>query len=54
MILSDYETLLSKASVAVTPQIIVIDKARLLEKISELSDSTMRELAENIQLVLGI
>ncbi len=54
MILPDYETLLSKDSVAVTPQITVIDKARLLEKISELSDSTMRELAENIRLVLGI
>ena len=48
------KTRLSKDSVAVTPQITVIDKARLIEKISELPHATMKELAENIKLLLDI
>ncbi|MBQ4377697.1 MAG: type II toxin-antitoxin system PemK/MazF family toxin [Treponema sp.] len=48
------ETGLSKDSVAVTPQITVIDKSRLLEKVSELNSDTMSECAENIRLLLDI
>ena len=54
MLLSTNETKLSKESVAVTPQMTVIDKARLKEKISVLSFSTMQECATNIRLVLDV
>ena len=54
MLLSTNETRLSKESVAVTPQMTVIDKARLKEKISNLSFSIMQEVATNIRLVLDI
>ena len=45
---------LSKDSVVVTPQITVIDKERLIEKITELSDVVMHQCAENIRLLLNI
>lgn len=52
--LSAGETGLAKDSVAVTPQITAIDKARLVERVSLLPRSVMRECAENIKLVLDI
>ena len=54
MELSAEETGLPKASVAVTPQITVIDRARLLERVSVLPDYIMRECAENIKLLLNL
>lgn len=54
MKLSADDTGLPKDSVAVTPQITVIDKARLLECVSVLPDYIMRECAENIKLLLDL
>ena len=54
MYLSAKETGLSKDSVAVTPQITVIDRARLVERVSVLSEYIMRDCADNIKLVLNI
>ena len=54
MLLTADETGLSKDSVAVTPQITVIDKARLAGRVSSLPRHLMQECAENIKLVLGI
>lgn len=54
MILSSKESGLSKDSVVVTPQMTVIDKARLKEKISTLSFAIMQECATNIRLVLDV
>ncbi len=48
------ETNLSKDSVVVTPQIIVVDKSRLIERISVLSSSVMSEISECIKLLLGL
>ena len=45
---------LSKDSVIVTPQITVIDKARLVEKVCELPLDMMQQCAENIRLLLDI
>ena len=52
--LSASETGLQKDSVAVTPQITVIDKARLIEKVTKVSDDTMQQCAENIRLILDL
>lgn len=41
-------------SVVVTPQITVIDKSRLDDKICVLSDEIMQQLNENICLLLDI
>ncbi len=54
IVLSSYETKLPKDSVAVTPQITVIDRARLLEMVSALSYSTMQEIGSNIRLLLDL
>ena len=54
MELSAAETGLPKDSVAVTPQITVIDRARLLERVSVLPDYIMRECTENIKLLLDV
>lgn len=54
MLLSSSDTGLGKDSVVVTPQITVIDKARLDDKISVLSDEIMQQLNENICLLLDI
>ena len=54
MELSAEETGLSKDSVAVTPQITVIDKSRLIERVSILPIYLMKECATNIKLLLGI
>jgi mRNA interferase MazF len=54
MLLPVAQTGLNKDSVAVTPQITVIDKARLSEKICDLSDEFMRQCDENIQLLLDL
>lgn len=54
MLLTAEETGLSKDSVAVTPQITVIDKARLVERVSVLPHYIMQECAKNIKLVLNI
>lgn len=54
MLLSSNETGLSKDSVAVTPQITVIDKVRLVERISELSADIMRQCSECMQMLLDI
>lgn len=52
--LSKEESKLSKDSVVVTPQITVIDKMRLMEHVSVLSDSSMNMISEGIQLVLSL
>ena len=54
MELSAAETGLPKDSVAVTPQITVIDRARLLERVSVLPDYIMRECTESIKLLLDV
>ena len=54
MLLSSSDTGLGKDSVVVTPQITVIDKARLDDKICVLSDEIMKQLNENICLLLDI
>ena len=54
LLLSTSETGLSKDSVAVTPQITAIDKARLVEKVSELPSNTIIACMQNICLLLGI
>ena len=53
-LLSAEETGLPKDSVAVTPQMTAIDKARLVERVSMLSHHVMQECAENMKLVLNI
>lgn len=53
-LLTAEETGLNKDSVAVTPQITVIDKARLKEKITELSTLTMQECTDSIKLLLDL
>ena len=54
MLLLSSETGLKKDSVAVTPQITVIDKARLIEKVCSLSDDFMQQCNENMCLLLDI
>ena len=54
MKLSKVETKLPKDSVAVTPQITVIDNIRLLEYVSTLPEQIMQECAENIKLLLAL
>ena len=54
MLLSSSETGLKQDSVAVTPQMTVIDKMRLSEKICDLPDEFMRQCDENIQLLLDL
>lgn len=53
-ILDMKETKLLKDSVCVTPQITVIDKDRLLERVSILRESTMSKISECIKLVLSL
>ena len=48
------ESKLSKDSVIVISQIKVIDKNRLLEKISKVSKAILREVEDNVMFVLGI
>lgn len=48
------ESKLSKDSVVVTPQITVIDKIRLLEHISKLSEYTMNKISDSLRLLLSI
>lgn len=52
--LSCKESKLSKDSVVVAPQITVIDKSRLLEHVSILSESSMNDISEGIKLVLDL
>ena len=52
MLLSADDTGLPQNSVAVTPQISVIDRARLVEKVCVLPDYIMHECAKNITLLL--
>ncbi len=54
LFLSSDETGLPNDSVAVTPQITVIDKARLLEKVSEISQDLMQHCNDCIRLLLDI
>ncbi len=54
MLLSAKDSGLSKDSVIVTPQLTVIDKARLKEKVSDLSVTIMKECSDNLKLVLDI
>lgn len=53
LLLAD-EANLSKDSVVVTPQITLVDKARLIERISVLSSSVMSEISECIKLLLAL
>lgn len=48
------ESKLSKDSVVVTPQITVIDKIRLLEHISKLSEYTMNKISDSLRLLLSM
>ena len=45
---------LSKDSVAVVPQIVVIDKQRLIEKASKLSFPVLNKIEDGIKLVLDL
>lgn len=54
LLLTAEETGLLKDSVAVTPQITVIDRTRLREKVTALSQVTMTRCADCMRLVLGI
>lgn len=54
MIVTANESGLPKDSVAVTPQITAIDKARLIEKVCDLPLYLMRQCSENIKLLLEI
>ena len=45
---------LKKDSVVVIPQITVIDKLRLIEKVSALPNDILFEIADNIKLVLKL
>ena len=45
---------LSKDSVIVTPQIAVIDKMRLIEKISVLTNFIMNKISDGIKLLLDL
>ena len=54
MLLPASETGLKQDSVAVTPQMTVIDKMRLSEKNCNLSDEFMRQCDENIRLLLDL
>ncbi len=54
MLISSAESGLSKDSVAVTPQMTVIDRNRLLEKVKTLAPIKMQECAENIRLILDV
>ena len=48
------ETRLSKDSVAVVSQIVAVDKARMIEKETKLSNRLIEEIEKGILLVLGI
>lgn len=52
--LSCKESKLSKNSVVVAPQITVIDKVRLLEHVSVLSEASMNDISDGIRLVLAL
>lgn len=54
MLISSSETGLKQDSVAVTPQITVIDKTRLIEKVCTLSNELMQQCNENMCLLLDI
>ena len=54
VLLTAEETGLPRDSVAVTPQITVIDRARLAESVSVLPDYIMRQCADGIKLILDI
>ena len=54
VLLSADETGLPHDSVAVTPQITVIDRARLSERVTALPDYIMRQCADGIKLILDI
>jgi len=54
VVLEKENSRLSKDSVIVVSQITVIDKRRLLEKVSKLNKSRMDEIEYGISLVLGM
>ena len=54
VLLSKQDSKLSKDSVAVTPQITVIDSIRLVEHVSVLPISSMTSISEGIRLLLGL
>ncbi len=54
VLLSKNDSKLSKDSVAVTPQITVIDSIRLVEHVSVLPISSMTNISEGIRLVLAL
>ena len=49
-----FQSKLSKDSVIVIPQIRVVDRKRLIEKISKVNRAVIEEVENNILLVLGI
>nr|WP_318680614.1 type II toxin-antitoxin system PemK/MazF family toxin [uncultured Treponema sp.] len=54
VLLSKEESKLSKHSVAVIPQITVIDRIRLLEHMSILPILSMKNISEGIKLILAV
>jgi len=48
------ESRLPKDSVIMTPQLYAIDRERLLERVSKVSNTTMQEVKNGISLVLGM
>ena len=54
VLLSKQDSKLSKDSVAVTPQITVIDSIRLVELVSVLPISSMTSISEGIRLLLAL
>ena len=54
VLLSKQDSKLSKDSVAVTPQITVIDSIRLVEHVSVLPISSMKSISEGIRLLLAL
>lgn len=54
VLLLPLESGLSKDSVVVTPQITVIDKARLVEKVGTIKKDSMMEIIDGIKILFGI
>lgn len=54
VLLSKKESKLSKDSVAVIPQITVIDRIRLIEHVSILPILSMKNISEGIKLILAV
>lgn len=54
ILLPSAETQLSKDSVAVTPQVLSVDHARFIEKVSNISSSYMKKIEECIKWTFAL